>query len=175
MRSGLYLSLTILTAALVSGCWSLEALEQNHFGIGMACDYETDGGGASASYNFVNLFSGVTVGPTLEYLRGKESYGYPEEEFFKTAAEGDIKYSVVRAGVKGSYPIFVSDTKPIAVYPMLRPGIYRWSASDFDETETTFTVDFGGGVAYGPISFDLFSTTDGPDVGARLAFNIPLN
>lgn len=175
MRSGLYLSLAIFVAVLCSGCWSLEALEQNHFGLGMACDYDTDAGGVSATFNFANVFSGVTIGPSLEYLRGKENYGYSEEILFKTAAEGDVKYNVVRGGVKGSYPVFVSDTRPIAVYPMLRPGIYRWSASEFEETETTFTLDFGGGVAYGPISFDLFSTTDGPDVGARLSFNIPVN
>ncbi len=176
MRNSIYVATLLLVASLCTGCLSMEAIQEfNRLGLGLACDYDTDGGGLEANYMFVNILEGVAVGPTLEVLRGKETHDYSKLDF-KTGGgiTSETKYNVVRGAVRATYPVAVSDNRPISVYPMIRPGVYYWSARDFDSTETLFTVDFGGGIAYGPVELDLFSTIDGPNFSTRLRFNIPL-
>ena len=119
----------------------------------------------------------MTLGPLS--AGGHLAYGfgsYDVDPDFQDVVDGS--YSALRAAGIVTYPISVSDSSPLYVYPMGTVGILRWwEDCDFSDcSDTEFVVDVGGGVSYNQFSAEVYGLLGSSyDFGARIRAMFDLN
>jgi len=166
--------LSIITAAILA-CLAVPVQAQV-LSCGPGLGYVTESGDhvvlIGASCMRTNTLGPVSAGANVAYGFGN----YDVDPDFQDIVDGS--YSAYEVNVEVTYPISVSESSPIFVYPMATAGVLHWSEDcDFSDCSgTDWPIDLGGGVSFNIISVEAFYVANASyNFGGRVKALFDLN